>query len=143
MTQFVRGNSMSFLNPVQMTIFLGVVIVVGLMTWWQCRDTGHKRSDDSGEYFLGGGGSTWIFVAGFITNLGTEQVVGMNGNQMALLALWEISGMVGLLILAFVFVPIYYRYNCTTTTELLEKKYQDDRIRTLISGLFHNCLCAI
>jgi solute:Na+ symporter, SSS family len=129
---------MSFLNPVQLSIFLGVVVIVGLMTWWQCRDVGHKRSDTSREYFLASGGLTWIFVAGSITitNLGTEQLVGMNGNQMALLALWEISGMVGLMILAFVFVPIYYRYNCTTTTELLEKKYQDARIRTLISGLF-------
>ena len=136
---------MSLLNPVQLTFFLGVVVVVGLMTWWQCRDTGHKRSDDSREYFLAGGGLTWIFVAGSITitNLGTEQVVGINGNQMTLLALWEISGMVGLLILALVFVPIYYRYKCTTTTELLEKKHQDDRIRTLISGLFRICLCAV
>jgi SSS family solute:Na+ symporter len=35
-----------------------------------------------------------------------------------------------------VFVPIYYRNKCTTTTQLLEKRYQDGRIRTLISTLF-------
>jgi solute:Na+ symporter, SSS family len=130
--------SMSLLNPVQLGIFLLVAVVVGLLTWWKCREQGQRRSDDSREYFLASGGLTWVFVAGSITitNLGTEQLVGMNGNQMALLALWEISGMVGLLILAFVFVPIYYRYKCTTTTELLERKYNDDRIRTLISGLF-------
>ncbi len=129
---------MSFLNPVQLAIFVLVTLVVGVMTWLKCREGATTRSDNSREYFLASGGLTWVFVAGSITitNLGTEQLVGMNGNQMALLALWEISGMIGLLILAFVFVPIYYRYNCTTTTELLEKKYQDDRIRTLISGLF-------
>jgi hypothetical protein len=47
----------------------------------------------------------------------------MNGNQMLLLAWWEISGFVGLLILAFVFVPIYYRARVTTVTELLEQRY--------------------
>ena len=39
---------------------------------------------------------------------------------MLLLAWWEICGFVGLLILAFVFVPIYYRNNCTTVTELVK-----------------------
>jgi solute:Na+ symporter, SSS family len=136
--KIMSGDPMAFLNPMQVSIFLAVVILVGAMTWWQCRDRGEKRSDNARELFLANGGLTWIFVAGSITitNLGTEQLVGMNGNQMALLALWELMGFVGLLILAFVFVPIYYRYNCTTTTELLERKYQDDRIRTLISGLF-------
>ena len=88
--------------------------------------------------FLAGGGLSWVFVAGAITltNLSTDQLVGMNGNQMALLAWWEICGFVGLLILAFVFVPIYYRNNCTTVTELLEKRYNGRSIRTLISALF-------
>jgi solute:Na+ symporter, SSS family len=129
---------MQLLNPVQAGIFVLATIFVGALTWWQCRDHGRTRTDDARELFLANGGLTWVFVAGSITitNLGTEQLVGMNGNQMALLALWELMGVIGLLILAFVFVPIYYRYKCTTTTELLERKYQDDRIRTLISGLF-------
>jgi solute:Na+ symporter, SSS family len=137
-TKYTRGNIMPLLNPTQAGIFVLVVLLVGALTWWQCRDRGEKRSDNARELFLANGGLTWIFVAGSITitNLGTEQLVGMNGNQMALLALWELMGFIGLLILAFVFVPIYYRYKCTTTTELLERKYQDDRIRTLISGLF-------
>jgi solute:Na+ symporter, SSS family len=129
---------MQLLNPMQAGIFVLATILVGALTWWQCREKGTKRTDNARELFLANGGLTWVFVAGSITitNLGTEQLVGMNGNQMALLALWELCGFVGLLILAFVFVPIYYRYNCTTTTELLERKYRDDRIRTLISGLF-------
>ncbi len=88
--------------------------------------------------FLAGGGLTWLFVAGSITltNLSTEQLVGMNGNQMMLLAWWEICGFFGLMILAFVFVPIYYRNNCTTVTELLEKRYSGGSIRTVISFLF-------
>ena len=40
-------------------------------------------------------------VAGSITltNLSTDQLVGMNGNQMALLAWWELAAVVGLIIL--------------------------------------------
>ena len=60
----------------------------------------------------------------------------MNGNQMALLAWWELAAVVGLIILAKVILPVYYRYNCTTTTELLEKRYNDQRIRALIGLLF-------
>ena len=79
-----------------------------------------------------------MFVAGSITltNLSTDQLVGMNGNQMALLAWWEFSAVVGLIILAKVFLPIYYRYKCTTTTELLEKRYQNYHISALIAVLF-------
>ena len=102
---------------------------------------GGGRTSEAGttrEVFLAGGGLTWLYVAGAITltNLSTEQLVGMNGNQMLLLAWWEICGFFGLLILAFVFVPIYYRNNCTTVTELLEKRYKGNSIRTVISGLF-------
>jgi SSS family solute:Na+ symporter len=60
----------------------------------------------------------------------------MNGNQMALLALWEFAAVVGLIILAKVFLPVYYKYNCTTTTELLEKRYGDKNIRAVISVMF-------
>lgn len=55
---------------------------------------------------------------------------------MLLLAWWELAAVFGLLILAFVFLPIYYRNNCTTTTELLQRKYDDKNIRALISILF-------
>ena len=90
------------------------------------------------EVFLAGKGLSWIVVAGSITltNLSTDQLVGMNGNQMALLAWWELAAVVGLIILAKVILPVYYRYNCTTTTELLEKRYNDQRIRALIGLLF-------
>ncbi|MEO1489879.1 MAG: SLC5 family protein [Pseudomonadota bacterium] len=107
-----------------------------MATWLTIRRAKHDGSKK--DVFLAGGGLSWIFVAGAITltNLSTDQLVGMNGNQMALLAWWEICGFFGLLILAFVFVPIYYRNNCTTVTELLEKRYGGRSIRTLISALF-------
>lgn len=125
-------------SAAQFVVFSLVMALIGGLTWWKCRSPHARSKDESREFFLASGGLTWVYVAGSITitNLGTEQLVGNNGGQTLILAWWELAGFVGLLILALVFVPIYYRNNCTTTTELLEKRYNDGRIRTMISVLF-------
>jgi len=130
------------LQTVQFAVFLFVTALIGLLTYLKCRKApgavDHSTDAENKEVFLAGGGLTWVFVAGSITltNLSTDQLVGMNGGQMALLALWEFSAVIGLVILAKVFLPIYYRYECTTTTELLEKRYNNHHIRALIGFLF-------
>ncbi len=125
-------------SGVQMGVAVLLLAAIAFATWLKVRSARHDGSEK--DVYLAGGGLSWVFVAGSITltNLSTDQLVGMNGNQMLLLAWWEISGFIGLLILAFVFVPIYYRNECTTVTELLDRRYQGDTrgIRTLISGLF-------
>ncbi len=122
----------------QIAIFVALTALVALATWWKVRGTRPARDGSGKDVFLAGGGLSWLFVAGSITltNLSTDQLVGMNGNQILLLAWWEIAGFFGLLILAYVFVPLYYRHRCTTVTELLERRYGGTSIRTLISGLF-------
>ena len=121
---------------IQIGVCVGLTVLIGLATWLTIRRAKHDGSRR--DVYLAGGKLSWLFVAGSITltNLSTDQLVGMNGNQMLLLAWWEIAGFFGLLILAFVFVPIYYRNNCTTVTELLEQRYGGRSIRTLIAGLF-------
>ncbi|MDP5029745.1 MAG: SLC5 family protein [Paraglaciecola sp.] len=125
-------------NMIQALVFGAVTAFIGLLTYLKCRGHGHSKQSQNKEYFLAGGGLTWVFVAGSITltNLSTDQLVGMNGNQMALLAWWEFAAVIGLIILAKVFIPIYYKYNCTTTTELLEKRYNNKHIRAVIGMLF-------
>ncbi|WP_423186339.1 SLC5 family protein [Alishewanella sp. d11] len=122
----------------QLTIFIVVSAIIGLLTYLKCRGQNRHKHSQNKEFFLAGGGLTWIFVAGSITltNLSTDQLVGMNGNQMMLLVWWELAAVVGLIILAKVFLPVYYRYKCTTTTELLEKRYNNMHIRAVIGGLF-------
>jgi len=130
------------LQTLQVAIFFVVTAFIGLITYIKCREASHAADHsvegENKEVFLAGGGLSWIFVAGSITltNLSTDQLVGMNGNQMLLLAWWELAAVAGLIILAKVFLPIYYRYNCTTTTELLEKRYNNHHIRALIGLLF-------
>jgi len=125
------------LQTSQIAVFLGLSALIAAVTYWYCRDARHSE-DGEQEYFLAGGSLKWYFVAGSITltNLSTDQLVGMNGNQMALLAWWELAAVVGLCMLCFLFIPVYYKYNCTTTTELLERRYNNKHIRALISVLF-------
>ncbi len=125
----------------QVLVFIAITALIAGLTWRRCRqDTAHLNPATSTreDVFLAGRGLSWVVVAGSITltNLSTDQLVGMNGNQMALLAWWELSAVVGLIILGKVILPVYYRYQCTTTTELLEKRYNDYRIRALIGLLF-------
>ena len=125
------------MNAIQVAVFLAITAAIAFATYLHCR--GQRTGTDEGrDYFLANGGLAWYFVAGSITltNLSTDQLVSMNGNQMLLVAWWELAAVVGLFILAFVFLPVYYRNNCTTTTELLQKKYGDKNIRALISVLF-------
>ncbi len=125
------------LNSSQVLVFLVLTALIAGLTYLGTR--GHRKGASGEEdYFLAGGSLKWYFVAGSITltNLSTDQLIGMNGNQMALLAWWELAAVVGLLMLAFVFIPVYYRYKCTTTTELLERRYNNKHIRALISLLF-------
>lgn len=123
---------------VQVAVFVLITALIGFVTYLHCRKSVAGDRSSGHDYFLANGGLTWYFVAGSITltNLSTDQLVGMNGNQMLLLAWWEFAAVCGLFILAFVFLPVYYRNDCTTTTELLQKKYGDRNIRALISLLF-------
>ena len=125
-------------GAVQLWVCLAITLLIGFATWVTVRRASRSSGGSSKDVYLAGGALSWPFVAGAITltNLSTDQLVGMNGNQMLLLAWWEISGFIGLLILAFVFVPIYYRAQVTTVTELLEKRYGGGSIRTLVSALF-------
>jgi len=129
------------IETVQILVFLTITALIAWLTWRRCvRDAAGRAGETTtqDDVFLAGRGLGWMVVAGSITltNLSTDQLVGMNGNQMALLAWWEFSAVVGLIILAKVFLPIYYRYKCTTTTELLEKRYQNHHISALIAVLF-------
>jgi SSS family solute:Na+ symporter len=98
-------------NMIQAGVFALVTAMIGLLTYLKCRGHGRGKGKDgqNKEYFLAGGGLSWMFVAGSITltNLSTDQLVGMNGNQMALLAVWEFAAVVGFIILATVFLPVY------------------------------------
>lgn len=124
-------------NLIQLGVFLGLNLIVALVTWLHCRRS-PRSANDAKEYFLAGGTLGWVFIAGSLTltNISTDTLVGWNGNQMLLVACWELAGVPGLILLAKVFVPLYYKYNCTTVTELLERRYGNQHIRATVASIF-------
>ena len=89
-----------------------------------------KRSDDpTEEYFTGGRALTWPVVAGslLLTNLSTEQLVGLNGavfGDKALVGVaWEALAAFAMIATALLFLPTYMASGFTTTPAFLEKRF--------------------
>ena len=101
-----------------------------------------KKSDNATEeYFTGGRSFAWPVVAGslLLTNLSTEQLVGLNGDVFGDKALvgiaWEALAAFAMIATALLFLPIYMASGFTTTPAFLEKRF-DKMTRSIVSGLF-------
>jgi SSS family solute:Na+ symporter len=86
-----------------------------------------RHQNTSADYFLAGRHVSW-FVVGcslFASNIGSEHIVGLAGsganNGMAQ-AHWELHAWI-MILLAWVFVPFYYRANVFTMPEFLERRF--------------------
>ena len=103
---------------------------------------GMKKSDNEAEeYFTGGRALAWPVVAGslLLTNLSTEQLVGLNGavfGDKALVGIaWEALAAFAMIATALVFLPRYLASGFTTTPAFLEKRF-DKTTQSMVSGLF-------
>tara|TARA_Y100000588_G_scaffold390903_1_gene497818 strand:- start:104931 stop:106559 length:1629 start_codon:yes stop_codon:yes gene_type:complete len=101
-----------------------------------------KRSDNAAEeYFTGGRALAWPVVAGslLLTNLSTEQLVGLNGavfgDKVLVGIAWEALAAFAMIAMALVFLPQFIANGFTTTPEFLEKRF-DKTTRAMVSGLF-------
>ncbi len=100
-----------------------------------------KSNNATEEYFTGGRALTWPVVAGslLLTNLSTEQLVGLNGDvfgDKAMVGLaWEALAAFAMIATALVFLPRYLASGFTTTPAFLEKRF-DKTTRSMVSGLF-------
>ena len=101
-----------------------------------------KKSDNATEeYFTGGRALSWPIIAGslLLTNLSTEQLVGLNGavfGDKALVGIaWEALAAFAMIATALVFLPRYLASGFTTTPAFLEKRF-DKTTRSMVSGLF-------
>ena len=105
-----------------------------LIVWIVWRSSHHQNT--SADYFLAGRHVGW-FVVGcslFASNIGSEHIVGLAGsganNGMAQ-AHWELHAWI-MLLLAWVFVPFYYRSGVFTMPEFLERRF-NPRTRWVLS----------
>ncbi|HNX65705.1 MAG TPA: sodium/solute symporter, partial [Bacteroidales bacterium] len=86
-----------------------------------------SKDNTSADYFLAGRDATWVAIGAsiFASNIGSEHLVGLAGagasSGMAM-AHWEMHGWL-ILILGWLFVPLYERSGVFTMPEFLEKRY--------------------
>lgn len=105
--------------------FLGFTAFAGALTWWITRRDERSSSDG---FFLGGRSLTFPIIAGslLLTNLSTEQMVGLNGaafNDGLSVMAWEVVAVIALIIMALYFLPKFLKGGITTVPQFLELRY--------------------
>jgi SSS family solute:Na+ symporter len=98
--------------------FLGIAAVA----WWSSR-----QQETTKDYFLAGRNVGWFAIGGslFATNVGSEHIVGLAGSGASkgmAMAHWELHAWI-VVMLAWVFVPFYYRAGVYTIPEFLERRF--------------------
>ena len=107
--------------------FIGLMAVV----CWSSRKQGTSK-----DYFLAGRNIGWFAIGGslFASNIGSEHIVGLAGQGASsgmAMAHWELHAWI-MVMLAWVFVPFYYRSGVFTMPEFLERRF-DARARWILS----------
>ncbi|MAU71705.1 MAG: solute:sodium symporter family transporter [Pseudozobellia sp.] len=117
--------------------FLGFTILVAVIAYLATRSTDEKSSDG---YFLGGRSLTAGVIAGslLLTNLSTEQIVGLNGSAykdgLSVMA-WETLAAITMVVTAIFLLPRYLKGGLTTVPQFLAGRF-DVATKTITSGLF-------
>lgn len=104
------------------------LLIFGIFIVLYLRDRKKGLDSDSSAYFLGGRDLSWFIVGAslFASNIGSEHLVGLAGAGAAgdfPVAQFELLASFMLLLLAWVFVPIYLRTGIFTMPQFLEKRY--------------------
>ena len=119
------------MTPIDWTVVAVYFAVLTGIVWWSA-----QQQHTSADYFLAGRDVGWFALGAslFASNIGSEHIVGLAGsgalNGMAQ-AHWELHAWI-LVLLAWVFVPFYYRADVFTMPEFLEKRF-DGRTRWVLS----------
>ena len=123
------------LSALDILVFVGFYgLVLGVSLW---KSRGRRTSED---YFLGGRQLPWwlIGVSIVAANISTEQFVGMAGQAAGDVGLavsaWQLTGAVGIVVVAFTFLPRFLRAGIYTMPEYLEYRYSP-AARTVMSVL--------
>ncbi|MDH3492184.1 MAG: solute:sodium symporter family transporter [Acidobacteriota bacterium] len=121
----------------QFLTFLGFTALVAIISYLKTRGTDEESSDG---YFLGGRSLTGVVIAGslLLTNLSTEQIVGLNGQAFKegiLVMAWETLAAIAMVVTAVFLLPRYLKGGLTTVPQFLERRY-DKTTKTITSALF-------
>ncbi|MFT5237851.1 MAG: SSS family solute:Na+ symporter [Flavobacteriaceae bacterium] len=117
--------------------FIGFTLLVAIVSYYATRKTDESTSDG---YFLGGRSLTAGVIAAslLLTNLSTEQIVGLNGQSFSeglLVMAWETLAAIAMVITALFLLPRYLKGGITTIPTFLERRYNKNT-KAITSGLF-------
>ena len=111
---------MSFVALDWLVLAVFMLALVGIVVW-----VAMQHEEDTEDYFLAGRNATWLAIGAsiFASNIGSEHLVGLASAQYGLaMAHWEFQSWI-ILMLAWIFVPFYWRTKIFTTPEFLERRY--------------------
>ena len=117
--------------------FLAFTLFAAFLTYMITRRDEKGTSDG---FFLGGRSLTFPIIAGslLLTNLSTEQMVGLNGaafkDGLAVMA-WEVVAVIALVLMALFFLPRFLKTGITTVPQFLENRF-DKSTQTLANMIF-------
>jgi len=125
------------MHAVTLISFLFFTSLVGVLTWFFTRRDDHESSQG---YFLGGRSLTFPLIAGslLLTNLSTEQMVGLNGAAFTdglCVMVWEVVAVIALVVMALFFLPRFLKSGVATVPQFLEIRY-DHQTQVITNLIF-------
>ncbi|XP_044186271.1 sodium/myo-inositol cotransporter 2 [Thunnus albacares] len=130
----VGKTTLVTVDIVVLVIYFLVVLAVGFWSMWRT-----KRSTVDG-YFLAGKSMTWWPVGAslFASNIGSGHFIGLAGSGAAAgigAIAYEWNGMLMVLLLGWLFLPIYIASGVTTMPEYLQRRFGGRRTQLFIAIL--------
>ncbi|XP_031240468.1 sodium/myo-inositol cotransporter 2 isoform X1 [Mastomys coucha] len=128
-------KSMEPADIVVLVLYFVFVLAVGL---WS---TVRTKRDTVKGYFLAGGDMVWWPVGAslFASNVGSGHFIGLAGSGAAVgisVAAYELNGLFSVLMLAWIFLPIYIAGQVTTMPEYLRRRFGGSRISITLAVLY-------
>lgn len=128
-------QTLEAVDIVILVLYFVFVLAVGLWSMWKT-----KRSTVKG-YFLAGGDMVWWPVGAslFASNVGSGHFIGLAGSGAAAgiaATAYEWNGMFCVLVMAWLFLPIYIAAGVTTMPEYLQRRFGGKRIQIFLAILY-------
>ena len=132
---FLISNFMQF-TLIDYVVFGTYCLVIVTLGLWVSREKKGKVRDAE-DYFLAGKSLPWWAIGASLiaSNISAEQFIGMSGSGFRLglaIATYEWMAAITLLLVAWLFIPIYLKKGIYTMPQFLETRY-DARVRTLLA----------
>ncbi len=125
------------MDVLTVSTFLFCTGLVGFLTW---RITRNDETSSTSGYFLAGRSLTFPLIAGslLLTNLSTEQMVGLNGDAYTngfCVMVWEVVSVISMVCMAWFFLPRYLKSGIATVPQYLRIRF-DSQTETITNLIF-------